>query len=195
VLAAGAAIFQTWTYLRGPELQLFPPDGILVLPFEYSKGRRFVRFETRMSYINTAEPGYNAVLRHEALTYSLAGREYLQVWNQFVKLRNEGNTIKLDPDSSAVPLPLIAASATSHETYFWPFQNVCQENTRNCNEWANFMSWEAFIDSLKIGERIQFVLVAEVYGHHDLTVTCSATVTRSAMTQLKTLGWYTLLCQ
>ncbi len=175
VLALGSASFQAWVYFRGPEVQLFPPDGVTIFPSDYPTKRGPLRFETRMAYVNTAEPGYNAILRRETLTFSIAGNSYTQVWNKFVKPYTEGDKLVLDPDSPAAPLPLTAGSATSHETYFWPKQIICEQTPGTCNEWANSLDWDTLLKSLKGGvKQIQFDLVAEVYGHDNLTATCVA---------------------
>ncbi|MGO9265800.1 MAG: hypothetical protein ACLQBA_13120, partial [Candidatus Binataceae bacterium] len=98
------------------------------------------------------------------------------------------------PDLDA--FSLFPPTSRHYQTYFWPKQIICEQTPGTCNEWANSLDWDTLLKSLKGGvKQIQFDLVAEVYGHDNLTATCVANVNPAATAELESCGWYTLLCK
>ena len=153
-----------------------------------------------MSYINSALPGYNGVLRRETVSYSLDGRDYAQTWNEFVDSANGApGQIDFKNRRPSKPLPILAASGTSHETLFWPIEVICPKDDQKCDRWANFVQWKTFLDtlrkSLKDGKsQIEFDLVGQIFPKQDLKVVCTVDISEEVVDALQRDGWHQLLC-
>src|SRR6201999_2836645 len=79
-LITGAVQLADW--LKGTKLVLLPTEQVLITSDHYDYGD-YVRFVTRMSYINKGHPGYSSVIQREIFRYWLSGRIHEQAWQLF----------------------------------------------------------------------------------------------------------------
>ena len=83
ILAFAAVAYQVAEYFRGAQVKLFGPEQILIHG-DNIDGQDYVRFATRMSFINSGDIGYNAVIGRELLQVQIGGSPYAQTWQSFI---------------------------------------------------------------------------------------------------------------
>jgi len=84
VVAFASVAYQVAEYFRGARVQIFPPEQILIHGEKNADGQTYVRYAARMSYINSGDIGYNAVVDRESPQVQIGGRTYRQIWQSFV---------------------------------------------------------------------------------------------------------------
>ena len=104
-LALGGVLFQTIAYFRGPEVNLFPPDQIVLRAQVYPPdNQKYMTLIARMAYVNTGQPGYNGTLRREAVRLRLDTQDYEWVWHRFLSTDAKGTELQLVDKGEARPL-------------------------------------------------------------------------------------------
>jgi hypothetical protein len=188
VLAFAAIAYQVAEYFRGAEVQLFPPEQMLIHGEKSSGGQTFVRFAARMSYVNSGDIGYNAVVGRELLQVQIGGKAYSQTWQSFIHSGSaDGQVLSLGEVVEAAPTPIDGGDAMTHETYFAPWPIDCKGAAgTDCKPFANFMTWDSFLASIKPGDVLKFDLTASILGKGALLTTCTVDVSDSLIAQLKT---------
>jgi hypothetical protein len=200
ILALGAVTYQLTAYFRGARARLFPPEQILIHGEEYPNGHTFVRFAARMAYINSGDLGYNAIIRHESLSVQIGQKEYEQKWQYFIHSDSsaDGKTLYLGSQEEAVPTPISGGDAKTHETYFAPWPIDCKSTVRaDCNPDANYLDWDTFLKSIKLGDVLTFQLTADIDEGKIEIVNCTVDVTHGVIEQLNTTRnkWGTPACR
>lgn len=186
VLAVAAVIYQVSAYFRGARVTLFGPEQMLIHGDQYPGGETYVRFAARMSYLNSGDIGYNAVVGREFLRVQVSNTAYTQAWEYFIQSNStDGKTLSLGDQKEAVPTPINGGDSKTHETYFAPWPIDCK-GASDCKPDANFMLWETFLNSIKSGGVLTFQMTADIYGEKEQTVTCTVDVTAALLDQLRT---------
>ncbi|MFZ2059712.1 MAG: hypothetical protein WAU82_01750 [Candidatus Binatus sp.] len=185
VLAFTAVAYQVAEYFRGAQVKLFGPEQILIHG-DNIDGQDYVRFAARMSFINSGDIGYNAIIGRESLQVQIGGTPYAQTWQSFIHSGSpDGTTLSLGDVEEAVPTPIDGGDATTHETYFAPWPIDCKGVIgSNCNPTANFMTWDSFLKSIKSGDVLKFNLIADIYGKNPQTATCTVAINDALIAQL-----------
>lgn len=188
ILAFAAVAYQVAEYFHGAQVQLFPPEQILIHGEKSADGQNFVRFAARMSYVNSGDIGYNAVVGRELLQVQIGGRTYRQTWQSFIHSGSaDGQALSLGEVVEAAPTPIDGGDALTHETYFaaWPINCKGAAGT-DCAPYTNFMTWDSFLGSIKPGDVLKFDLTANIFGKGPQMVTCTVDISDSLIAQLKT---------
>jgi hypothetical protein len=149
LLALGGVIFQVTAFLRDAEVTLFGPEQILITAEDRDDPGSIVRISASMSYVNTGQVGYNAIVHNETLHFDLGGKTYEQKWQAFVTWSPMGSDIKYEIKSAAVPFPVNAGSSESHVTFFAPR--------------SNFLAWQEFSELLTDVNELHFRFKARSY--------------------------------
>lgn len=197
VLAFAAVAYQVAEYFRGARVTLYGPEQMLIHG-DNIDGENYVRFASRMSFINSGDIGYNAVIGRELLQVEIGGKPYTQTWQSFIHSGSpDGKTLSLGDMVEAVPTPVDGGDAISHETYFSPWPIDCKGATgSNCNPTANFMTWDTFLKSIKPGDVLKFTLTADIFGKNPETATCTVDVNDAVIAQLSTPNrWSAPACE
>jgi len=198
ILAFAAVAYQVAEYFRGAQVTLFGPEQILIHGDDID-GQTYVRFAARMSFINSGDIGYNAVIGREFLQVQIGGSSYTQTWQSFVHSGSpDGKTLSLGDVEEAVPTPIDGGDAVTHETYFAPWPIDCKGVTgSNCNASANFMTWDAFLRSIKPGDVLKFDLSANIFGKKPQSASCMVAVNETLIAQLTTTAnkWSAPTCE
>lgn len=188
ILAFGAVTYQVTAYFRGANVKLFGPEQILIHGDKYPDGETYVRFAARMSYLNSGDIGYNAVIGHESLQIQIDKGPYRQTWQYFIHSSSpDGQTLSLGDQVEAVPTPINGGDAKSHQTYFAPWPIDCKSTVgSDCRPGANFLPWDTFLNSIKSGDVLKFELIADIFGSKAQMVTCTVDVDDALIAQPKT---------
>jgi hypothetical protein len=199
ILAFAAVGYQVAEYFRGAQVQLFPPEQILMHGEKSADGHSYVRFAARMSYVNSGDIGYNAVVGHESLQVQIGGKTYRQAWQSFIHSSSpDGQTLSLGDILEADPMPIDGGNALTHETYFAPWPVNCKSAVGTaCSPDENFLTWEDFLGNMKEGDVLTFALVSNILGGKALTVNCTVDVNGAMLAQMKNSPnqWSAPACQ
>lgn len=199
MLALGGIVFQVYGFLRGARVTLFPPGQVTIMCYSYiagdctsnTPGEKYVRFATRMAYVNTGELPYNSIIKSEAISFNLSGQTYKQEWQEFRSFTAVGAKLQSKDEGIARPLPITGGSSLAHETYFAPHIQRCfGQGTVPCTSGKNFLKFEDFLSELSKTGKIQFRLEATLYDKaKPLQVSCTADVDDKLINLLRTRGW------
>ena len=182
LLGLGGIVYQVSGYLRGPDLELFAPRQVLFHYEEREQGRPLIRFSAILAYTNTGQIGYNTAVRRELLKYSIASKEFYQVWQRFVETDerySEGKgtgILEIHTKSIASPFPVNAGGSVSHETYFHPASTLIDKGDKKRLDYSNFVTSERFDVMIgKVGDEpisVLFEFIAEVPGSSPSRAAC-----------------------
>ena len=186
ILALGSVLYQTYGFLRGSNVTMFAPEQVVIKAHQYPQAGTFVRFGARLSYVNTGQVGYNAMVHRETLSFQLGDTRYQQEWQEFqtFNLEDDG-TITSKKKSDAHPMSINAGSAESHDTFFAPRSIRCDRGKSDCEPFRNFLGWEAFLEKLTHEKTLTFVLTAEFFSEPPQNVSCTIEVTKDMVERLK----------
>ena len=148
ILAAAAFLMsllgiagQVALFLRGPDIQLFTPDQILLFGIENPDGKIYTRVSSKMVYRNAGSPGYHDTIKKEYVTFKIGDIEYKLLWDEFIdSYPDKENKKKLIPErkSEAVPVQVNAGMVQTHETLFAPWVLKEKEGMKSFLEWDDF---------------------------------------------------------
>ena len=194
-LALGGVLFQAIAYFRGPEVNLFPPDQVVLRAQVYPlDNQKYMTLIARMAYVNTGQPGYNGTLRRETVRLRLDTQDYEWVWYRFLSTDAKGTELQRVDKGEAKPLPVTAGSSESHETEFVPRRVRCQPNQTGCDTNANFLDKEQLLAALEKQGQLRFTFITEIYGEQSVTVTCTVDVDAGLRLALKEYDWMAASC-
>jgi hypothetical protein len=194
VIALGGTAFQVSAFVRGAEITIVAPDQILFTAEKYSNGHTYVRFAARMAYVNSGQQGYNGVVRKELLKYTLDGVAYTQIWQKFTASdADESDKLVMNPQGTAIPLPVEAGSSLSHETLFTPLTIRCPSGPSGC-AWANYLEWNRFLTLIRDRSEITFRVTAELYDGTKVEAACTVDLNADVTDRLEKSGWYAPTC-
>lgn len=199
ILSASGVIWQIYIYTRGAVVRLFPTDQILftatdTLQRNYAGEDNLLALIATMSYVNDGDAGQNAVVRRENISFSLGSLNVEHRWYEFGTSDVNNGSLKFKTDSEARPFPVAAASATSHETLFAPWEIDCSTMGTSCNPAKNFVKWSDFISSIKSNPVITFTTKADVYPSKRITATCTVKLRDWEIAILEKDKWLPVAC-
>jgi len=143
--------------------------------FEKDSESSYLRVVAPMSYVNTGELGYNAVVRREKVKITVADRMYEHHWDQFVSTTSEGGDLLETAQREAHPIAVNGGSAHSHETRFVarPRLAECPENDVACQN-RDFLGVSRFLHEVQDSPRVKLEFVADVYAEEEVCAACVA---------------------
>ena len=183
--------------LRGTAVSLFNPDQVLFKADAFEKdGERYLRIGARMAYTNSGATGYTAVIKRETVTMDFgSGFAVRQQWQSFETFDIVDQKLTSIERKPANPMPIEAGSAESHDTYFVPFREWCDQGAKECDEWRNYLSWSGFLDKTKNTEQLVLKFAGEVYGDEPVHASCTVRVDRNFTERVTKNGWYAPSCR
>jgi hypothetical protein len=194
VLALIGSLFQLYGFLKDFDVRLFPPELVTLIIDDIDQSRHLVRIDARMAYVNLGQPGYNATISREAVHFKINGINYSQVWQTFEQFGNLGYTLVRHYESDAKPIPVLAGSSVSHETYFMPNPIKCTKSNPDCNKWKNAIYLSDFIKGTASDTTLTFSFMAEVYGGRPSTAQCIIEIDDDLRQNLVINGWASAPC-
>lgn len=191
LLALAGILYQVYGFFQGPHVILFPPEQIAISAFKIAPANKeFVRFIVPMSYVNKAQPGYNAVIKKELITFTIGGKSYVHKWQEFgSSTSDEKGKFVFKKKSDAQPTTINAGSSESHETFFAPFSIREKALQQGEDKYKNYLQWQAFLKELSNSKKIQVDVVAEVYKKGDLELRCELDVNDKMIEFLEKKKW------
>jgi hypothetical protein len=195
LISLSGIIYQVGLFVRGPVVTLYPPQHVLIFAHTPSPGsEQIVRFNARMTYVNTGEVGHNVVVKKERLTFRLGEETLMQAWESFTIPVPRGSELTWDKQDDAHPLPVNAKSSESHQTSFTPYpvRGLAPDDNR---KFANYLSWDEFITKIARQEQLEFEWVAEIYGSSKVhRATCWIELDQHAKAHLAQKKWEAIAC-
>lgn len=186
-IAIGSAVIAT---VRGPIVDLVPPEQIAILRHEYPQGLAVVRLSTRMAYINRARPEFSDAVRQERIEFTVGGVRYRQLWQSFVSYKpTESDPLGLTVLQDAQPEAIAGGGAVVHETYFAPRTRWGEGESPN----HDFLGWAPFLEALKAMRALDFDIVAVTYSGRELRASCSVNLD-GLEPALRNKGWSAPSC-
>ncbi len=189
------AIINVIFYIKGASISFFPPEQVL-LKFEKDRNdpnnddRRFLRIGARMAYVNTGTRDYNAVVHHEYVSFTLDGKEYIQVWHsewQFSDPAEDGN-LNNKFIAAAAPRPIKAGNSLSREIYFYPKPCFKQPG-------CNHLFKKEALDVLSKTDKLTFTFKAYLLGKEEpKSASCTIDITKIEINRLTSRGWIVPYC-
>ena len=140
VISIGGFLGQLVIYLKGSDLVMEPPAQIL---FFTEEEKDYVRFTTKLVYINKGSPGYGDIVKSEIAKLKIGENEYPFRWEKFIQTElSESNEIELHIISDADPFQVDSGSVISHETKFsaWSEKPI---------EFLKFQEFNALLEQYK----------------------------------------------
>lgn len=207
LLAVAGILFQTYHFIRGAQVVLFPPESVLVVCYSYENNAErfphacqkesYIRMSARMAYVNTGQIGYSAVIQKESLSFSLNAQTIVHRWESFGSFSDHGekrNRLRQDFQSDAHPVGIDGGSAVSHETFFTPHKEGCGGRKDPCVAERNFVTFGQFSSVVRSSETLTVYFKASLYGAEDKEVRCIAS-TSGLISELEDDGWSTVSCE
>lgn len=205
LLATASIMSQVYSFFRGADVTLFPPEQIFIIRDNLgteNKPNYHVRFNVRMAYVNTGAVGYNAVIERETLSFTIVKTDgsytYEQAWSSFTTFDLIKGQYEPFERAPANPKPINAGSAESHDTYFSPRSIPCEGAKDDCPEkWSNYLKWVDFLTMIKDvnARRIDFMLVGKLYGSDPVNASCTIYITPTLISWLDKDKAYSPSCR
>ena len=204
LISIASLVWQIFNFFEGPQVRLIATDQITIgasdaVGFPNRDGDKpLVHFIARMSYVNAASAGYNAITRTERMRIRIDGqREFESQWFRFVGSDADGPGgahLVVDKKSEAHPFPVMAGNAETHETLFQPWQKACPANDSSCHWDDNYVDWDTFIDWLGKKREIEFEFLTDIYGQKTVSATCIVRMSPERFADLKKRRWGSPVC-
>jgi hypothetical protein len=195
LISLSGLLYQVSMFVRGPVVTLYPPQQVLIFADTPSPGSEaIVRFNARMTYVNTGEVGHNVVVKKERLTFKLGDEKLLQEWESFTTAVPRGSELTWNKQDDAHPVPVNAKSSESHQTSFTPYpvRGIGQDDNR---KFAYYLSWDEFIQKLARQEKLELEWVAEIYGSSKVhRATCWLEFDQHTKAHLAQKKWEAMAC-
>lgn len=188
LMALVSALYQLSGYLRGDQVTLHPPPQVTITFSDYGGGQRYLRLGARMAYSNSGHVGYNAVLAEERVHFSFDEVQYLQYWQAFQTFDSIGDKLVPHFQSDAHPVPVMAGSAKSHETFFAAQPERCRKG-QSCDPWVHLIRRGPFLKGIQNSSTLEFIFEASLVGGGELSVACEIDVTDDLRRNLVQKGW------
>lgn len=183
LLSLCGIIYQTFVFVRGADVKLYPPLKLFILTYpdhnDDDPERRTVMLNSTMTYVNKGQIGYNAVIKRESVKLRIADEVYDLEWMNFEsyvpegleesKPEGESVTLKRDYKDDAHPVPVNGGSSESHQTSFIPFP-VRGESVEDRER--NFIDAYKFIEMIYDIDKIELEFTAEIYGEKTEHAVC-----------------------
>jgi hypothetical protein len=195
LISLSGILYQVSMFVRGPVVTLYPPQHVLIFADTPAPGsEEIVRFNARMTYVNTGEVGHNVVVKKERLAFTLGDEKLLQEWESFTIPVPRGPELTWNKQDDAHPVPVNAKSSESHQTSFTPYpvRGTGQDDNRR---FAYYLSWDEFIKKLARQEKLELEWVAEIYGSSKVhRATCRIELDQHTRAHLAQKKWEAMAC-
>ena len=198
LLALSTAGYQACIFFRGAQISLIPPEQVLlnfVKTDDPGDNRKFLNIVARMAYVNSAQQGYDAVLRKESVEFVLDGVKYIQRWHSEQKITDLDNNgvLEIEHVDEARPRPINGGSALSREVVFAPFPEWC---ANDCDRDKNFLFKSDALPKILKQESITFIFSYELFGESKPeSAQCVVDIDNRVKDDLKKRDWTSPLCR
>jgi hypothetical protein len=195
LLALFGALFQVKEWLRGPEIEFYAPDRVVVYKYEQPNGIPIVRIAAPMSYTNTASSEYSAAIRTENVTMKIGSLVSEQVWISFARLARNDKGFNPQITADASPTAITGNSAVSHSTLFGPFEVDCSKpRLEHCRANENYLSIAAMSHAIGAARQISFEFSVQIYNSKTQVRSCTVNVTQPVLEQWAADHWLIAPC-
>lgn len=197
MIALVLAVIQLVGWFKGSETILFPPRQILFMAYQYpGEANEYLRLSSRMAYVNNGYAGYNSIIAQEKVRFSIAGKTYEQTGQSYETFRYKDGQLVSDYHSDAKPLPVIAGSSESHETFFAPQPVVCEiaDQVIECQPNQHYIEWGRFIKIAGEAGQIEFSLTGELHDEDNVSETCLVKIDSNGVRNMVFRGYISLTC-
>jgi hypothetical protein len=196
VLALTGTLFQFYGFVRGARVSLYAPEFVTIFFDTYPNGDTVTRIAALMSYVNSGEATYGAIIRREKVEFAIGSSKYEQLWQSFQDIDREGASIVFKNGASAKPVPIPGASAISHSTVFAPRPVTCSTGEGQCSMFLNYIGKSDFIRSFGSHAEIVFDFSAQVLGSRsELRESCIVSLDSGLLALLMMNNWYYAICK
>src|SRR5262249_37392138 len=93
------AVYVGYNHLRGPQLEMAPSPWVVIWAEDYGPPGVVLSIMSEMTYLNTADPGYNAAIQYEFAEFTFNGKKYRFVGRAQVLFDNP----RSDPNCATAP--------------------------------------------------------------------------------------------
>ena len=195
LISLSGVLYQVSLFVRGPVVTLYPPQQVLIFADTPSPGsEEIVRFNARMTYVNTGEVGHNVVVKKERLTFKLGDEKLMQEWESFTIPVPRGPELTWNKQDDAHPVPVNAKSSESHQTSFTPYPIRGLEKNDN-RKFAYYLAWDEFIKKIERQEKLELEWVSEIYGSSKVhRTTCWLEFDQHTRAHLAQKKWEAIAC-
>ncbi len=190
LMALGTLITQLVYFFQGSDIELFPPEHVLIVPGIYPGNREFVRIVAAMTYRNSGHPIYSDVIKQEYALMKLGDSEYDFKWELFVNTSLDGIKVDIKEEGNAIPMMIRGKEVKTHETYFAPFP-VLKKGVR---PEKNFLQWDKFLKAISNVEELLFRFKFESYNGEEKEVLCKVAADYGFKMYLKKYNWGWAAC-
>lgn len=189
LISIGSIIGQFALLIRGAEIVLDGPRQLVLYFEEPIGGRGYLNAISSQIYVNKGTPGYDDILKSEALVLQLKGHPIELTAQEKVWSTASGDKLILKQRDSWAPARIRAGDFVSNETLYVPYPS----NTSSERD-INFLSKSDFISALGASKELKVILKSETYGRSKLYSECIIVV-RDVLAGLKEKGWSSLKCR
>ena len=189
LISTGSIIGQFALLIRGAEIILDGPRQLVLFFEEPIGGRGYLNAISTQIYVNKGTPGYDDILKSEALVLQLKGRPIELKAQEKVWSTASGYKLILKQRESWTPARIRAGEFVSNETLYVPYPS---NNSDGLD--INFLSRNDFISALGTSSEFKVILRSETYGGSELYSECIVAV-RDILAGLKEKGWSSLECR
>jgi hypothetical protein len=193
LLSVSGAIYQVTMFVRGPVVTFYPPQLVLIFAYSPSQeSEEIVRFNARMTYVNTGHLEHNAVVKRESMTFKLGNEKFTQEWESFAIPVSHSPELTWDKKDEAHPVPVNAKSSESHQTSFTPYPIPGVDGNK---KFIYYLSWDEFIKKIEGQEKLEFEWISEIYGSSKIhRTTCWIELDQHTKRHFAQKKWQTLAC-
>lgn len=193
LLSLSGVIYQVSMFVRGPVVTLHPPQQVLIFAYTPPQGiEAIVRFNARMTYVNTGHVEHNAVVKRESMTFKLGDEKFTQEWESFAIPVPHSPELTWDKKDEAHPVPVNAKSSESHQTSFTPYPIRGIDDNR---KFIYYLSWDEFIKKIERQAKLELEWIAEIYGSSKThRTTCWIELDHHTKKHLAQKKWEAIAC-
>lgn len=191
LLSIASVASQAYFFFQGPRISLQPPDMVVFYKGEQGvDGRSYLKISSRMTFVNSGQPGFNDAISKEYAVVDLAGKMYLLFWKDFVSTDAVEKKLVVQKKEDAAPVVVTAGSAVTHETSFTPTYTPL----KNDKPGANFLEFAEFEKMAIATAEIRVTLGYETFSGLKGGVRCSLVVDARFKDYLRN-GWANPTCR
>lgn len=208
LLSLTTVVYQFSSWLKGPSPSVYPPDLVYIFFDQYANNKTVVRFAAQLSFVNTAEPGHDAIVREITLEVNdkkidnknnLAIREQ---WLSFVTIWRDKIELRVVPKEAAHPFPVVAGGAASNTVSFAPVEQVCGPSMKTtpptsppCEPDQSFVTDTDFLNAIHGIDSITLNFTTRIVGTtNPLLASCTVPVGIALRQYLAENDWFAAKC-
>jgi hypothetical protein len=188
LISVGSIVGQIALLLRGAEVSVDGPRQVILL-FESTLGsRKYLNAISTQIYVNNGSPGYDDILKSEALTIGRSGKQIQLESQELVDSTRDGDKLVYRMRKAWKPEKIKAGDFVGNETLFVPYPSE-----RGKRRDINFIDETAFYKLISASELVIVELNAKTYGGQVMSSRCFLKKSDIAL-GLKEKGWTSLRC-